>query len=53
MDFKTQSIGAGGLCALASDALVVILVGTSVPESLETPLADVARDAVKHGDLAL
>ena len=50
MDFKTQIAPAGGLSSLAVDALLVVVVGSSVPTDLDQPLAALLRDAVKHGD---
>ncbi len=50
MDFKTQSAGAAGLSALASDALLVVLASAAAVTSLDQPLkAELAR-AIKDGD---
>ena len=53
MDFKTQVAGAGGLAALGADALLVLIVGETVPAGLDRPLADLLAAAVKDGDFEL
>lgn len=53
MDFKTQVAGAGGLAAVAADALLVVVAGTAEPQGLEAPLAAVLASAIKDGDFAL
>jgi leucyl aminopeptidase len=53
MDFRTQTLAAGGLAAVAADALLVVVVGDTVPATLEAPLAGALKDAVAQGDLAL
>jgi leucyl aminopeptidase len=53
MDFKTQVAGAGGLAAVASDALLVVIAGDAVPQGLDKALADVLSAAVEQGDVAL
>ena len=50
MDFTTQPTPAAGLAAVAADALLVVVVGTSVPSSLDKPLAALLGDAVAQGD---
>jgi len=53
MDFRLQTLAAGGLAGLAADALLVVVVGDAVPASLDAPLAAALKDAVAQGDLAL
>jgi leucyl aminopeptidase len=53
MDFKTQSLAAGGLAGVAADALLVVIVGDAVPASLDGPVAAAVKEAVAQGDLAL
>ncbi|MEW6705505.1 MAG: leucyl aminopeptidase [Pseudomonadota bacterium] len=53
MDFRTLTPGAGGLAAVAADALLVVTVGDALPSSLEAPLSAALKDAVDQGDLAL
>jgi len=53
MDFRTLTLAAGGLAGVSADALLVVVIGDTLPEALDTPLADALRDAVKQGDLAL
>ena len=53
MDFKTQVAGAGGLAALGADALLVLILGETVPAGLDRPLADLLAAAVKDGDFEL
>lgn len=53
MDFHTQSMTAGGTARVAADALLVLLVGDTVPAGLDAALATAVADAVKQGDLAL
>ena len=50
MDFKTQIAPEGGLSKLSVDALLVVVVGKSVPADLDKNLAALLRDAVKQGD---
>ncbi len=52
MDFKTQVAGAAGLAKLATDALLVLVSGTELPENLDAALASVLGTAVKEGDFA-
>ncbi len=53
MDFKTQVTGAGGLAALGADALLVLVVGETLPAGLDHPLADLLAAALKDGDFEL
>jgi leucyl aminopeptidase len=53
MDFRTQTLAAGGLSAVAADALLVVVVGDAVPASLDGPLAGALQEAVNQGDLKL
>jgi leucyl aminopeptidase len=50
MDFEFKPLGAGGLVAVAADALLVVVGGTAVPSSLDKPLSALLADAVAHGD---
>ncbi|MDO9073316.1 MAG: leucyl aminopeptidase [Rubrivivax sp.] len=50
MDFKTQVTGSAGLAGVAADALLVLVVGQTVPEDLEAPLANALGAAAKDGD---
>jgi leucyl aminopeptidase len=50
MDFKTQVAPATGLSQLAADALLVVVVGKTVPPALDKALVVLLNDAVKHGD---
>ncbi|MDH4289012.1 MAG: leucyl aminopeptidase [Aquincola sp.] len=50
MDFTTQPMPAGGLGAVIADALLVVVVGTSVPPSLDKTLGALLGDAVAQGD---
>ena len=53
MDFQTQVTTAGATAKLAADALLLVIVGGSLPETLDAALADSVADAVKQGDLVL
>ncbi len=53
MDFQTQVTAAGTTAKLVADALLLVIVGSSLPESLDAALADSVADAVKQGDLVL
>lgn len=53
MDFQTQVTTPGGTVKLVADALLLVIVGTDMPSSLDAPLADSVADAVKLGDLVL
>ena len=50
MDFKTQAIGAGGITQINTDALLVVLIGTTLPPGLDHALADPLNAALKDGD---
>jgi len=50
MDFHIQTIPAGGLPNAAADALLVVVVGSAVPKSMDKALADLLADAVAQGD---
>jgi leucyl aminopeptidase len=53
MDFKTQVAGAGGLCGVAADALLLLVAGTALPAGLDKPLDALLGTALKEGDFAL
>ncbi len=53
MDFKTQLAPTAGLSKLPVDALLVVVVGPSVPTTLDKPLNALLRDAVKQGDFEI
>ena len=50
MDFKIQAAQAGGLAVLASDALVLVVVGSALPSGVDKTLAGLLNDAVALGD---
>ena len=52
MDFQTQLLAPGTTAKLSADALLLVLVGDTLPADLDAPLADSVADAVKLGDLA-
>ncbi len=53
MDFQTQVMAPGATAKLAADALLLLIVGGTVPSTLDAPLADSVAEAIKHGDLVL
>jgi leucyl aminopeptidase len=53
MDFKTHAPGAGGIAAIATDALLVVLPSTEVPADIDPAVGALLGDVVKSGDLAL
>ena len=53
MDFKTQVAGPGGWAALATDALLVLVVGDKLPAAIDSPLDELLAAAVKDGDFSL
>lgn len=53
MDFQTQVTAAGGTAKLVADALLLVIVGDSVPATLDAPLAEGVNAAVQLGDLVL
>lgn len=53
LDFRTQTLAAGGLAGVSADALLLVTIGDSLPADLDAPLAGVLKDAVAQGDLAL
>jgi leucyl aminopeptidase len=50
MDFQSQATPAAGLASIATDALLVIVVGNKVPAALDKALAALLADAVAQGD---
>jgi leucyl aminopeptidase len=50
MDFEFKPTGAGGLAAVAADALLVVVGGSAVPRDLDPALATVLADAAAQGD---
>jgi leucyl aminopeptidase len=50
MDFEFKALAAGGLAAVAADALLVVVGGSAVPRALDKPMAVLLDDAVTHGD---
>ncbi|MCW5636036.1 MAG: leucyl aminopeptidase [Rubrivivax sp.] len=52
MDFHTLVPGKQGLAAIDADALLVVVLGTKVPGSLDGPLGQALADAVAAGDFA-
>ena len=50
MDFKTHGVGAGGLAAMATDALLIVLTGPDAGAGLDAPLARELERALKEGD---
>jgi leucyl aminopeptidase len=50
MDFQSLATPAAGLSSVAADALLVVVVGTKVPATLDKPLATLLADAVAQGD---
>ena len=50
MDFKTLVPGAGGVAAVAADALLVIVGGDAVPAALPKALAAACQQLVRDGD---
>jgi len=53
MDFNTLASAPSGLSRLAADALVVVVVGESVPAGLDKTVAAALSASVEAGDLAL
>jgi leucyl aminopeptidase len=53
MDFKTQIAGAGGLAAVAADALLVVVGSQAAAAALMAPLGPVLQAALADGDLEL
>lgn len=51
MDFKTQTAPAAGLSAVAADALLVVLAGADAAGTLDAPLADELKRALREGDI--
>ena len=52
MDFRTQAITAGGASRLDVDALLLLLVGESVPASLDEPLSAAVHEVIEQGDFS-
>ncbi len=52
MDFKTLTPGSGGLAAVATDALLVLVPSAEAAAALDKPLADELARAQRDGDFA-
>ncbi|HEY6512676.1 MAG TPA: leucyl aminopeptidase [Burkholderiaceae bacterium] len=52
MDFRHQLTTVAGVAAVDADALLVVVVGSKVPNDLPAALAKALQAAVKQGDLA-
>ena len=53
MDFRTQAITPGATCRLSADALLLLLVGETVPASLDEPLSTAINEVIEQGDFSL
>jgi leucyl aminopeptidase len=53
MDFRTHVIAPGGASRLAADALLLLLVGDTLPAGLDEPLAAAVADAIALDDFSL
>lgn len=53
MDFRTQAITPGATSRLSADALLLLLVGETVPAGLDEPLAAAVNEVIEQGDFAL
>jgi leucyl aminopeptidase len=51
MNFKTHVAGSTGLCGVAADSLLVLIVGGTLPTALDKPLAAVLSGALQQGDV--
>jgi leucyl aminopeptidase len=50
MDFQSRATPAGGLGAVAADALLVVVSSSTTPASLDKALAPLLADAIAQGD---
>ena len=53
MDFRTQAISPGATSRLGADALLLLLVGETVPAGLDQPLSDAVNEVIAQGDFSL
>ena len=53
MDFRTQVTAPEGIGRLSADALLLLLVGDSLPAGLDTPLQQAVSEAIAQGDFQL
>ena len=53
MDFRTQAITPGASCRLGADALLLLLVGETVPAGLDEPLSTAVNEVIEQGDFSL
>ena len=52
MDFKTLAAPKDGLCAVAADALLVLIAGDTLPGDVDPALGTALTAAIEGGDLA-
>ena len=53
MDFRTQLTAPGAACRSSADALLLLLLGDTLPAGLDEPLAQGLSEAIAHGDFVL
>jgi leucyl aminopeptidase len=53
MDFRTQAMTPGATSRLGADALLLLLVGDTLPAGLDEPLSLAVNDVIALGDFAL
>ena len=53
MDFRTQVFTLDAVAATAADALILVIAGDTLPESLDATVAGHINDAIKLGDFEL
>ena len=53
MDFRTQAITPGASSRLSADALLLLLVGETVPAGLDEPLSAAINEVIEQGDFSL
>lgn len=53
MDFRTQVFTVDAMAACAADALILVIAGEALPDSLDATVAGHINDAIKLGDFEL
>ena len=53
MDFRTQTLTLDALAGCSADALILVIAGETLPDTLDSGIASLIHDAIKLGDFEL